>query len=227
MATLQNIRNRSGLLIAVIGFAMLAFILMDLLGSGRFLFGKDPNVVIDINGVPITTLNFNLRYDQSEINYTSQNQRRPSAEETHNLKNSVYEEIIRETLLNRAYENIGIKISTTELWNEIKDNPELKPIKAQVELAAQAESYGSVEDLEKIVASEPENYQAAMELALAKNAKGNCEAAIDILLDILKHDLEWNSGEAKAQLLKILDSMNANDPIALKGRRKLSSIIFA
>ena len=49
----------------------------------------------------------------------------------------------------------------------------------------------------------------------------------EILLDILKHDLEWNSGEAKAQLLKILDSMNANDPIALKGRRKLSSIIFA
>ena len=145
------------------------------------------------------------------------------SEDPKNLKG--YSGIIRSHLLLGELDQANDIISG--LPNEIKDNPELKPIKAQVELAAQAESYGSVEDLEKIVTAEPENYQASMELALAKNAKGNCEAAIDILLDILKHDLEWNSGEAKAQLLKILDSMNANDPIALKGRRKLSSIIFA
>ena len=145
------------------------------------------------------------------------------SEDPKNLKG--YSGIIRSHLLLGELDQANDIISG--LPNEIKDNPELKPIKAQVELAAQAESYGSVEDLEKIVTAEPENYQASMELALAKNAKGNCEAAIEILLDILKHDLEWNSGEAKAQLLKILDSMNANDPIALKGRRKLSSIIFA
>ena len=145
------------------------------------------------------------------------------SEHPKNLKG--YSGIIRSHLLLGELDQANDIISG--LPNEIKDNPELKPIKAQVELAAQAESYGSVEDLEKIVTAEPGNYQASMELALAKNAKGNCEAAIEILLDILKHDLEWNSGEAKAQLLKILDSMNANDPIALKGRRKLSSIIFA
>ena len=51
MATLGKIRNRSGLLLAVIGFAMLAFILTDFmnsLGSGNSgsvyvgeIFGKD------------------------------------------------------------------------------------------------------------------------------------------------------------------------------------------
>ena len=51
MATLGKIRNRSGLLLAVIGFAMLAFILTDFmnsLGSGNRgsvyvgeIFGKD------------------------------------------------------------------------------------------------------------------------------------------------------------------------------------------
>ena len=45
MATLQNIRNRSGLLLAVIGIAMLAFILGDLLkstnsGSGNINIGQ-------------------------------------------------------------------------------------------------------------------------------------------------------------------------------------------
>ena len=145
------------------------------------------------------------------------------SEDPKNLKG--YSGMIRSHLLLGELDQANDIISG--LPNEIKDNPELKSIKAQVELAAQAESYGSVEDLEKIVTAEPENYQASMELALAKNAKGNCEAAIEMLLDILKHDLEWNSGEAKSQLLKILDSMNANDPIALTGRRKLSSIIFA
>ena len=145
------------------------------------------------------------------------------SEDPKNLKG--YSGMIRSHLLLGELEKANEIIS--DLPKEIKDNPELKPIKAQVELAAQAEGYGSIEDLEKIVAAEPENFQASMELALAKNAKGNCEAAIEMLLDILKHDLEWNSGEAKSQLLKILDSMNANDPIALTGRRKLSSIIFA
>jgi len=46
-------------------------------------------------------------------------------------------------------------------------------------------------------------------------------------LEILRNDIEWNQGLAKAQLMKIFDSMKTNDPIALKGRRQLSSIIFA
>jgi len=40
MATLQNIRNRAGFLVAVIGIAMLAFILGDLLTSGTTIFNK-------------------------------------------------------------------------------------------------------------------------------------------------------------------------------------------
>lgn len=112
------------------------------------------------------------------------------------------------------------------LPNEIKDNSELSSVKAQVELAVQAESYGSVEELEKKVASNPKNYQVLMELALARNAEGNIEEAIETLLDILRQDLEWNDGEAKTQLLKLIESLGANDPLALSARRKLSSIIF-
>ena len=113
------------------------------------------------------------------------------------------------------------------LPNEIKDNPELNTIKAQVELAIQAETYSSVEELEKIVASNPKNYQALMELALARNAEGKVEEAIETLLDLLRQDLEWNDGEAKTQLLKLIESMDAKDSLALSARRKLSSIIFA
>jgi putative thioredoxin len=66
-----------------------------------------------------------------------------------------------------------------------------------------------------------------MELAVLMHSNGETEEAIGKLLVILKNDIEWDEGSAKAQLIKIFDSMKANDPIALKGRRQLSSIIFA
>ncbi len=40
-------------------------------------------------------------------------------------------------------------------------------------------------------------------------------------------DRDWNEGAAKAQLITIFDSLPGKDPLAQKGRRRLSSMIFA
>jgi peptidyl-prolyl cis-trans isomerase D len=63
MATLERIRRRSGLLIIVIGLAMAAFILTDLLGSGGMLF-TDYNSVGEINGKKITREEFAIRMEK-------------------------------------------------------------------------------------------------------------------------------------------------------------------
>ena len=123
--------------------------------------------------------------------------------------------------LNRAQEFI------LNLPGDVVDKKELISVKVQVELASQAESYGDTSNLRQLVLDQPENYQARMELAVSLFSKGNPEEAIELLLEILKNDLQWNEGTARLQLIKFLDSMDANDPLALKGRRKLSSIIFA
>ena len=59
------------------------------------------------------------------------------------------------------------------------------------------------------------------------HATGRVEDAIDVLLDSFLRDRDWNEGAAKAQLLTIFDSLKPNDPLAQKGRRRLSSLIFA
>jgi len=115
----------------------------------------------------------------------------------------------------------------TNLPKDMKNIKDLSPIRAQLELATQAASYASIDDLKLLVISEPKNYKAQMELAVLMHSNGDTEEAIEKLLVILKNDIEWDEGSAKAQLIKIFDSMKANDPIALKGRRQLSSIIFA
>jgi len=115
----------------------------------------------------------------------------------------------------------------TNLPKDMENIKDLSPIRAQLELATQAASYASIDDLKLLVISEPKNYKAQMELAVLMHSNGDTEEAIEKLLVILKNDIEWDEGSAKAQLIKIFDSMKANDSIALKGRRQLSSIIFA
>tara|TARA_B110000211_G_scaffold80056_1_gene93857 strand:+ start:686 stop:1594 length:909 start_codon:yes stop_codon:yes gene_type:complete len=115
----------------------------------------------------------------------------------------------------------------TNLPKDMENIKDLSTIKAQLELATQAASYASIDDLKLLVISEPKNYKAQMELAVLMHSNGDTEEAIGKLLVILRNDIEWDEGSAKAQLIKIFDSMKANDPIALKGRRQLSSIIFA
>ena len=63
--------------------------------------------------------------------------------------------------------------------------------------------------------------------AQALHAAGEVEAAIDQLLDLFRRDREWNDGAAKTQLITIFDALKPNDPLVAKGRRRLTSMIFA
>lgn len=110
---------------------------------------------------------------------------------------------------------------------EIKDSPELEAVKAQMELAAQAADAGPVAELRAAVEADENDHQARFDLALALQAAGETDAAIDALLEIFRRDREWNDGAAKTQLFTIFDALKPQDPAVLRGRRRLSSMIFA
>ncbi|MCK8484297.1 co-chaperone YbbN [Aliiroseovarius sp. S2029] len=109
---------------------------------------------------------------------------------------------------------------------EISQAPEIEAVRAKIELARQAESAGPVADLRAAVDANPDDHQARFDLAVALNASGDAQAAVDELLELFRRDRDWNDGAAKAQLFTIFDALDAKDPIALTGRRKLSSMIF-
>ena len=110
---------------------------------------------------------------------------------------------------------------------EISKSPELEASRARIELARQAAKAGPVADLEARVAADPADHQARFELATALHAAGQVQGAVDQLLDLFRRDRNWNDGAAKAQLFIIFEALSPKDPIALNGRRKLSSLIFA
>ena len=75
--------------------------------------------------------------------------------------------------------------------------------------------------------ADPDDHQARFDLALALHAAGKVEGAIEELLELFRRDRDWNDGAAKTQLFTIFEALKPNDPIVLKGRRRLSSMIFA
>lgn len=109
----------------------------------------------------------------------------------------------------------------------ISDAPEIEVVRAQIALARQAENAGPVADLRARVEADPDDHQARLDLALALHATDQVEDAVAELLEAFRRDRDWNDGAAKAQLFTIFDSLPANDPVVLNGRRKLSSLIFA
>ena len=110
---------------------------------------------------------------------------------------------------------------------DISDSPEIEAVFAKIALARQALDVGPLSELEAAVASDPANSKARFEYSQALYASDNIDEAVGQLLELFRRDSDWNDGAAKAQLFTIFDALEANDPIVLNGRRKLSSMIFA
>jgi len=99
--------------------------------------------------------------------------------------------------------------------------------RAQLDLAEATADVGETAELRARLAADPADHQARFDLALALLADKDAEGAVEELLELFRRDREWREGAARAQLFKIFDSLGPKDPLAARGRRRLSSMIFA
>ena len=110
---------------------------------------------------------------------------------------------------------------------DIADRPEVIGLRAQLELAEQAAELGETAELRAKLDANPDDHQTRYDLALALFTGEKHQEAIDELLTIFRKDREWNDDAARQQLFKFFDSLGAEDPITLAGRRQLASMLFA
>jgi putative thioredoxin len=106
-------------------------------------------------------------------------------------------------------------------------DPAIAAARAQIELAEASADVGEAGELTARLERDPGDHQARFDLAMALVGKGDQAGAIDQLLELFRRDREWNDGAAKAQLFKLFDSLGPKSEAAQKGRRRLSSMIFA
>jgi putative thioredoxin len=101
--------------------------------------------------------------------------------------------------------------------------------KAALELARKGENSGKA-DLSQLAATvdrEPDNHQARLDLALALNAKGDKEGAMEQLLEIIRRDRTWNEDAGRKQLVEFFNAWGAAHPLSVKGRQRLSALLFS
>ncbi len=122
----------------------------------------------------------------------------------------------------QAAEDILARVPT-----EKASHAEVSGARAALELAANPVDHGEVARLSETVADNPGDHQSRFDLAMALNAAGRREEALDHLLHIVRHQRDWNDEAARRQIVTFFEAWGPTDELTLAGRRKLSTILFA
>ena len=115
MASLQKIRNHGALLIAIVGLAMLAFILGDFLNSGSSFFNRSRENVGVIEGQKIHYTEYEAAKDQLTEVYKIESGRTDFDEDTYaQIRNQVWNMYVMDYTLRAQAEKIGMEITPDE-----------------------------------------------------------------------------------------------------------------
>ena len=114
MAILSKIRNRSLLMIGVIGFCLLAFLVGDAVNSG--LLSNNDNVVGSVNGTDIQQAQFMPKVAQMEQSGNGQTSNTQAI-------NNVWEQEVRTMIMTEQLEKVGLRIGSEQLETVIKNDP--------------------------------------------------------------------------------------------------------
>ena len=116
MASLQKIRNHGALLIAIVGLAMLAFILGDFLNSGSSFFNRSRENVGVVEGQKIHYTEYEAAKDQLTEVYKIESGRTDFDEDMHaQIRNQVWNMFVMDYTLRAQAKEIGMDITPDEL----------------------------------------------------------------------------------------------------------------
>ena len=110
------------------------------------------------------------------------------------------------------------------LSEDLKKKPEIARASAALEVASAPKI--DTAPLEKRLAANPNDHEARFELAAARMAAGDRDAAADALLELIRREREWNDNAARKRFLQLLEAQGLEDPWSARQRRRLSALLF-
>lgn len=124
MSILEKIRSRTGLLVGLVGLALVIFILESLLGSGRSLLGSDNTTVGKINGKTIDYTEYSNRINQQIATIMQAN---PNANVDDKMREqiaeSVWNQMVTDLVIKPEYKKTGVVVSEDELYDLLLVHP--------------------------------------------------------------------------------------------------------
>ena len=123
MATLEKIRNKAGILVAVvIGLSLLAFVLGDFLsGKSSFLFTGSKTDVAKIAGksIPVQRLEIKVK-ELEEIEKLKSGKTTTDESQMDRIREDAWQQLIYENVMEKEFERIGLTVSADELFDLIQ-----------------------------------------------------------------------------------------------------------
>jgi len=110
---------------------------------------------------------------------------------------------------------------------EIENDNVFQKLNSEIELNKKTSKLRPLDNIKDDLEKDPNSLELKYELALYQIANEDYENSIENLLNIFKKDKNWENGKAKDQLIQLFETLGDKNILALKGRRKLSSIIFS
>lgn len=121
MATLEKIRSRAGVLVAVvIGLALLAFILGDLVSSGGTLFNQSQMELAEINGTSIAYDQYQAKVEEAESLQKLFATQGLDEQTTLRIREQVWQDLVRSHVMSPEYKQLGIEIHPDELFDMVQ-----------------------------------------------------------------------------------------------------------
>src|SRR6185295_12940175 len=106
------------------------------------------------------------------------------------------------------------------LPDKLEKDPAIARARSALALADAAPVADSAE-LEALIARDPDDHAARLDLAGALIARGDRDGAAEQLFESITRDRDWNEGAARKRLLQILEAVGLEDPWAGAQRRRL------
>lgn len=124
MSILENIRSRTGLLVGLVGLALVIFILESLLGSGSSIFGSGNTTVGVIAGEKIDYQKYSNRINEQVAGIMQNN---PNANVDDQMRSQIGEVVwntfISEIVIKPEYRKAGISVAEDELYDMMLVHP--------------------------------------------------------------------------------------------------------
>ena len=101
-----------------------------------------------------------------------------------------------------------------------------KGLMAKLELHKQASESPEIRLLEEKLAADPSDKQVAYELALQYSQVNRQEESLELLIGLLRKDMNFADGNAKKTMMDILAALGQGNAIAALYRRQLYSLLY-
>lgn len=124
-SVLEKIRKRTGLLVGIVGLALVIFILESLLGSGASIFGSDEmSAAGHINGKKIDRNEFVNRLEGQINNYRQRNQGKEVDDQNRSqIIETIWQQYVIDLVMKPQFNKIGINVGEDELYESVVVNP--------------------------------------------------------------------------------------------------------